>query len=84
MSGSYLIGMEFKKGKKAWKRVKFSMTIRAAGTTFENWQERLQFLRQFKLEDLTVALERERGRYRVEYTGGVSDSVMEKYEPYLK
>ncbi len=45
--------------KKAWKRVKLSMTIRAAGTTFGNQQERLQFLKQFPQEDLTVTLERE-------------------------
>lgn len=43
----------------AWRRVKFSMTIRAAGTTFENRQERLKFLQQFKMEELTVTLERE-------------------------
>ncbi len=46
--------------KAAWKRVKLTMTVRAAGTTFENRQERLQFLKQFKPEDLTVTLERER------------------------
>lgn len=46
--------------RKAWQRVKLTMTIRAAGTTFENRQERLQFLRQFKPEDLTVTLEREK------------------------
>ena len=45
--------------KKAWSRVKLTMTIRAAGTTFENRQERLNFLRQFKPEELTVTLERE-------------------------
>ena len=45
--------------RKAWRRVKLSMTIRAAGTTFENRQERLQFLRQFRPEDLSVTLERE-------------------------
>ncbi len=45
--------------KKAWKRVKLSMTIRAAGTTFENRQERIQFIQQFKPEDLSVTLERE-------------------------
>ena len=45
--------------KKAWSRVKLTMTIRAAGTTFENRQERLDFLRQFKPEELTVTLERE-------------------------
>lgn len=44
--------------KKAWSRVKLSMTIRAAGVTFGNRQERLQFLKQFKPEDLTVTLER--------------------------
>ncbi len=47
--------------KKAWHRVKLSMTIRAAGTTFENRQERLQFLQQFRPEDLTVTLESEKG-----------------------
>lgn len=36
------------------------MTIRATGTTFENRQERLEFLQQFKPEDLTVTLEREK------------------------
>lgn len=45
--------------RKAWQRVKLSMTIRAAGTTFENRQERLAFLQQFRPEDLTVTLERE-------------------------
>ena len=45
--------------KKAWQRVKLSMTIRVTGTTFENRQERLEFLQQFKPEDLTVTLERE-------------------------
>lgn len=46
--------------KKAWQRVKLSMTVRAAGTTFENRQERLAFLQQFRPEDLTVTLEREK------------------------
>lgn len=45
--------------KTAWKRVKFSMTIRAAGTTFGNRQERLGFLKQFNPGDLSVTLERE-------------------------
>ena len=35
------------------------MTIRAAGTSFENRQERLSFLKQFSPEDLSVTLERE-------------------------
>lgn len=47
--------------KKAWRRVKLTMTIRAAGTTFENRQERLQFLKQFQPEDLSITLEREPG-----------------------
>lgn len=47
--------------KKAWKRIKLSMTIRAAGTTFENRQECLEFLKQFKGEDLSITLERETG-----------------------
>ena len=46
--------------KKAWRRVKLSMTVRAAGVTFSNRQERLQFLKQFRPEDLTVTLEREK------------------------
>lgn len=45
--------------RKAWRRVKLTMTVRAAGTTFDNRQERLQFLKQFQAEDLTVTLERE-------------------------
>jgi len=45
--------------KKAWKWVKTSITIRAAGTSFENRQERLGFLKQFHADDLSVTLERE-------------------------
>ncbi|MDE7309105.1 MAG: HIRAN domain-containing protein [Lachnospiraceae bacterium] len=45
--------------RKAWKRVKMSMTIRAAGTTFENRQQCLKFLKQFQPKDLSVTLERE-------------------------
>lgn len=45
--------------RKAWSRVKLSMTVRVTGTTFENRQERLQFLKRFRLEDLRVTLERE-------------------------
>lgn len=45
--------------RKAWQRVKLSMTVRAAGVSFENRQERLAFLQQFQPEDLTVTLERE-------------------------
>ena len=46
--------------RKAWQRVKLSMTVRATGVSFENRQERLAFLQQFKPEDLTVTLEREK------------------------
>ena len=45
--------------RKAWSRVKLSMTVRVTGTTFENRQERLQFLKRFPVEDLSVTLERE-------------------------
>ena len=45
--------------KKAWAQVKNTMKVRVAGTTFENRQERLQFLKQFHQNDLTVTLERE-------------------------
>ena len=45
--------------KKAWAQVKNTMKVRVAGTTFENRQERLQLLRQFHQNDLTVTLERE-------------------------
>lgn len=45
--------------KKAWRRIKLSMTIRAAGVTFENRQERLEFLRKFQMQDLSVTLERD-------------------------
>lgn len=45
--------------KKAWRRVKLTMTLRAAGTTYENRQERLEFLKQFPVESLKVTLHRE-------------------------
>ena len=45
--------------KKAWAQVKNTMKVRVVGTTFENRQERLQFLKQFHQNDLTVTLERE-------------------------
>lgn len=45
--------------KKAWKRIKLSITVKAVGTTFENRQERIQFIQKFKPEDLSVTLERE-------------------------
>lgn len=45
--------------KKAWSQVKEVLTVRAAGTTFENRQERLEFLKQFRPDDLSVTLERE-------------------------
>ena len=45
--------------KKAWAQVKNTIKVRVAGTTFENRQERLQLLKQFHQNDLTVTLERE-------------------------
>ena len=45
--------------KKAWSRVKVSMTVRVTGTAAENRQERLAFLKHFRAEDLRISLERE-------------------------
>lgn len=45
--------------RKAWKRVKESMTIRAAGTTFGNIQERLGFMKQFPMETMQAELVRD-------------------------
>lgn len=45
--------------KAAWKKVKLQMVVRVSGVTFSNIQERLQFLSQFRPQDLTVSLERE-------------------------
>ena len=45
--------------KKAWNRVKLSMTIRVTGTTFENRQTCLKFSKHFPKEDLSITLERE-------------------------
>lgn len=45
--------------RKAWKRVKLSMTTRATGVTFENRQKRLEFLKQFRPSELRLTLERE-------------------------
>ena len=56
MSIGYSLSQAFKK---AWSRVKLSMNIRVTGTTFENRQQRLAFLKQFRPEDLSVTLERE-------------------------
>ena len=43
--------------RKAWNRVKATMTIRVVGTAAENRQERLQFLKQFSPEQLFITLE---------------------------
>lgn len=45
--------------KEAWIRVKQSMTVRAAGVTFSNSQEKLAFLRHF--QNITLSLVREPG-----------------------
>lgn len=47
--------------KKAWQRVKFSMTVRARGTSFGNRQECLGFIKRFRPDDLSVTLEKEPG-----------------------
>lgn len=44
-----------------WKRSKSSLIIKAAGVTFENRQERLEFLRKFRPDEIRVTLEREPG-----------------------
>ena len=45
--------------RKAWKRVKLSMKIRAVGTTSGNIQERLGFMRQFPINTMQAELVRE-------------------------
>jgi len=45
--------------RKAWKRIKEGMIMRVAGTTFENRQQRLAFLTQFRPNCLQAVLERE-------------------------
>lgn len=45
--------------RKAWKRVKLSMKIRAVGTTAGNIQERLGFMKQFPVETMQAELVRE-------------------------
>lgn len=57
--------------KKAWRRVKLQMTIRAAGTTFENRQERLEFLKQFPVENLKV-------RYQTVNVGHCTRSALKR------
>lgn len=45
--------------RKAWRRIKLSMTVRAKGVMAENIQERLQFMKQFPIESMGVELVRE-------------------------
>ena len=45
--------------RKAWRRIKLSMKIRAVGTTAENIQERLAFIKQFPVETMQAELVRE-------------------------
>lgn len=45
--------------RKAWKRIKLSMKIRAVGTTSGNIQERLGFMRQFPINTMQAELVRE-------------------------
>ena len=47
--------------KKAWRRIKEGVTLRAAGVTFNNGQRKLAYLAQFKPEDLKAHLVRENG-----------------------
>lgn len=65
----YIMANELKKAgdtlsqafKKAWRRVKLQIVVKVSGTTFENRQERLKFLKQFPFENLKVTLKREEG-----------------------
>ena len=45
--------------RKAWKRIKLSMKIRAVGTTAGNIQERLGFMKQFPVDTMQAELVRE-------------------------
>ena len=53
----YILSKAFKT---TWRRIKDGITVKAAGVTFGNIQERLQFLAQFRRENLTITLEREK------------------------
>lgn len=45
--------------KKAWRRVKDSMTLRVAGTTYNNGQRKLSYLATFKPDDIEIRLQHE-------------------------
>lgn len=45
--------------RKAWRRIKLSMKIRAVGTTAGNIQERLAFIKQFPVDTMQAELVRE-------------------------
>lgn len=45
--------------RKAWRRIKLSMRIRAIGTTAGNIQERLAFMKQFPVDTMQAELVRE-------------------------
>ena len=45
--------------RKAWRRIKLSMRIRATGTTVGNIQERLGFMKQFPINTMQAELVRE-------------------------
>lgn len=45
--------------RKAWRRIKVSMKIRAVGTTSGNIQERLQFMKQFPVKTMQAELIRD-------------------------
>lgn len=45
--------------RKAWRRIKLSMRIRATGTTAGNIQERLGFMKQFPMNTMQAELVRE-------------------------
>lgn len=63
--------------KTAWKRIKEGMAVKAAGVTFGNRQELLQFIAGRKPEELTTYLKRDRAntfdRYAVAVVVGIQN-----------
>ena len=68
--------------RKAWKRVKESMTIRAAGTTFGNIQERLGFMKQFPVETMQAELVRDpENRFDIIHLRAINRKTVIGYVP---
>lgn len=63
--------------KTAWKRIKEGMTVKAAGVTFGNRQELLQFIAGRKPEELTTYLKRDRANTFDKYAVAVVVGIKE-------